>query len=111
MKKLTILIAMLMAISGCSIEVPEDQLTYYDAYPETPFTGSSAWYYENGQLESSGNWKDGKVHGLEEAYYKNGQLRFEGNWKDGKADGLHKSYYENGELEEIDNWKDGELID
>ena len=83
-KKLTLLIAMLMALGGCSIEVPEDQLTYYEAYPGTPFTGSSAWYYENGQLEASGNYKDGKMEGLHELYYENGQLEFKGNFKDGE---------------------------
>ena len=46
-----------------------------------------------------------------ETYYENGQLDERGNYKDGKEDGVWEKYYENGELEERDNWKDGELID
>ena len=30
--------------------------------------------YENGQLQSRGNWKDGKKHGLEEYFNKDGSL-------------------------------------
>ena len=54
MKKLTLLITMLMAISGCSNEGPtlvERGGIYYEVDSQTPFTGSSVSYHENGQLE------------------------------------------------------------
>ena len=66
-------------------------------------------YYENGQLDSKLNFKDGKIDGLGESYYENGQLYNKVNYKDGKEDGLRESYYENGQLWFIKNFKDGEL--
>jgi antitoxin component YwqK of YwqJK toxin-antitoxin module len=89
MKKLTILIAMLIAIGGCSNEVPYDQLVQrgglnYEVNSQTPFTGSIVGYHENGQLEVKGNYKDGLEDGLSENYYENGQLKLTGNYKDGK---------------------------
>ena len=48
---------MLVAIGGCSKEVPRDQLVErdgvkYEINSQTPFTGSSERYYDNGQLQS-----------------------------------------------------------
>ena len=40
-------------------------------------------YYENGQLKSKWNFKDGKEHGLQKEYYRNGQLRHKTNYKNG----------------------------
>ncbi len=64
-------------------------------------------YYENGQLERKGSWKDGKQHGLEESYHENGQLERKGSWKDGKQHGLEESYDKNGQLWSKENYKDG----
>ena len=64
-------------------------------------------YYENGQLEEEGNYKNGKKDGLWKEYYENGQLSSEEEFKDDKRDGLRKSYYENGQLEEEGNYKNG----
>ena len=67
------------------------------------------WYYENGQLEAKGNFRDGKQVGLWVSYYENGQARSTGNYKDGKPDGLWETYYENGRLSLKQNYKDGNL--
>ena len=64
-------------------------------------------YYENGQLKSKWNFKDGKEHGLLEGYHKNGQLEFKWNYKDGKEHGLQKEYYRNGQLRYKTNYKNG----
>jgi len=114
MKKLTLLIAMLIAIGGCTKEVPSDQLVergglVYEVNSQTPFTGSVLGYYENGQLKEKGNIKDGKLDGLVERYYENGQLKEKGNIKDGMRDGLYESYYENGQLKEKRNYKEDQL--
>jgi antitoxin component YwqK of YwqJK toxin-antitoxin module len=50
--------------------------------------GSVEEFYESGQLDWRGNYKDGKGEGLFEYYYKNGQLEKRGNVKEGKPDGL-----------------------
>ena len=57
-------------------------------------------FYENGQLSSKVNYKDGKEDGLYEMYYENGQLQYKANFKDGKM--------EDGSLESYD--KDGKKI-
>lgn len=138
-KKLTLLIAMLIAIGGCSKEVPSDQLVErgglkYEVNSQTPFTGTVVDYHDNGQLEWRTHFKDGKLHGLAEAYdedgnpttidvwkdgkplkgtfyayYENGQLRVKGNYKDGEFDGLLEECYENGQLFYKTNYKDGEF--
>jgi hypothetical protein len=87
-KKLTLLIAMLIAIGGCSKEVPSDQLVErgglkYEVNSQTPFTGTVVDYHENGQLFYKTNYKDGEFDGLHERYYKNGQLWNKENFKDG----------------------------
>ncbi len=42
-------------------------------------------YYENGQLNREGNYKDGKSEGLVKWYHKNGQLKYERNYKEGEV--------------------------
>ena len=74
-----------------------------------PITGVVKSYYENGNLEAEGNFKDGKQEGLGKSYYDNGNLEAEGNFKDGKLEGLGKEYYENGNLKGEKNFKDGKL--
>ena len=71
------------------------------------FTGIIKLYYENGNLESESNFKDGKQEGLSKLYYENGDLESEGNYKDGKGEGLAKEYYENGNIRIEGNYKDG----
>ena len=68
--------------------------------------GLSESYYENGQLESKINWKDGERHGIQESYYENGQLERKFNWKDDRAYGLEEVYHENGQFKSKINWKD-----
>ena len=75
------------------------------------YTKSVKRHYENGQLKSEGNWKDGKMEGLWKYYYENGQLELEGNQKDGKTDGLWKKYYENGQLKYESIYKNGNKIE
>ena len=45
-------------------------------------------YYENGQLKTKGQFKDGKVDGLWQDYYKNGQLEYKGIFRAGEPDGI-----------------------
>ncbi len=46
-------------------------------------TIADSGYYDNGQLKSEINFKDGKRDGISRAWYENGQLMYEGNYKDG----------------------------
>ena len=88
--------------------------------------GLSEWYFQNGQLASKSNYKDGKQDGLSERYdqngkdisnssweyyYENGQLKQKGNFKDGELDGLFEWYDENGQLISKTCFKNGETTD
>ena len=106
---------MLVAIGGCSNEISGDQLLYrdglyYEVNSQTPFTGSTAWYWENGQLQNKANYRKGKRHGFNEWYYVNGQLESSGHWKDGKENGIYEHYDENGQLDMARLYKDGKQI-
>jgi antitoxin component YwqK of YwqJK toxin-antitoxin module len=51
------------------------------------------------------------LDGLAKRWYENGQLRSEANYKDGEEDGLSKSWHSNGQLKLESNYKDGVLIE
>ena len=55
---------MLVAIGGCSKEIPSDQLVErhgvtYEVNSQTPFTGATVDYHYNGQLRCILNYKHG----------------------------------------------------
>ena len=54
-------------------------------------------WYENGQMWSEENFKDGKVDGTFTFWYENGQKNYEQNYKDGIKIGLWRSWFENGQ--------------
>ena len=114
---------MLMATSAWAwswpwiYEVPEDQLEWreglikYEVNSQTPFTGRSVTYYDNGQLKKYANYKDGKIYGVWKSYWDNGKVQIVGRAKDGKAHGLQEIYSRTGKLSQTDNFKDGEKIE
>ena len=51
----------------------------------------------------------GAPDGPFEEYYDNGQLQEKGAYKDGELDGPYEQYFENGQLIEKAIFKDGEL--
>ena len=113
--KILVILSLIVLVSCSPTEVPSEKLVErggitYLINSQTPFSGRSVSYYENGQLTFKGNFKDGKPDGLSETYYENGQLWIKGNYKDGKKDGLEEWYYENGQLTQRANYKDGKLF-
>ncbi len=46
----------------------------YELNKEEPFTGRHVTYYENGQKESDGNYKEGKADGLWTYWDKDGNI-------------------------------------
>ena len=112
MNKTLIVLSLVLLASCAPNEVPfgnlvERQGVTYEINSQTPFTGTSVRYHDNGQLEFKRNWKDGKRVGLSEWYHENGQLKSKSNWKDGKRVGLSEWYHENGQLWMKGNAKDG----
>jgi len=75
----TLIILSLIFLVSCSNEVPIDKLVErngitYEVNSNTPFTGSSVSYFENGELQYRRNFKDGKQDGLFEDFNENGNL-------------------------------------
>jgi antitoxin component YwqK of YwqJK toxin-antitoxin module len=63
------------------------------------------FYYGNGQLDSSGSFKNGKRDGIWESYHGNGQLWSKGSYKNGEMDGIWESYWDNGQLQTKNSYK------
>ena len=109
MRLITILC--LVLLSSCSQEpevftgpfIVRDGITYHQDTNE-PLTGIIETFYENGQLERRGNYKDGKPEGLWERFYEYGQLKQKLNYKKRKSEGsqepraLGHIYIENGKV-------------
>ena len=104
---------------------------YYKKFTNVPFTGEISgiqsgnlkngkmdgeWskYFDNGQLLSVRNYKDGKLHGLSEDYRRYGegvQLSETGNYKNGKKEGLWEFFNKDGSLKKTETYEDGELVE
>jgi antitoxin component YwqK of YwqJK toxin-antitoxin module len=120
MKYLVFLLPLLV-LASCSPpevpeEVPEEKIVYRQGIPyainsDKPFTGIIVSFYDNGQREMRGNYKDGKLDGLHEQFSINGQVTVRGNYRHGLRDGLYEEFDEYGELMLRENWEDGVTID
>ena len=62
----------------------EGEKLSYAPNQQTPYTGWAKEMYDNGQIWSLGQIKDGKMDGLATTWHKNGQKRWETTYKDGK---------------------------
>tara|TARA_B110000003_G_C16207896_1_gene362135 strand:- start:72 stop:491 length:420 start_codon:yes stop_codon:yes gene_type:complete len=102
MKKLLPILCVLI-ITSCSKEVPSDQLV-------GELDGFIQSYFENGQLETSGQYKNGKKDGVHERYFVNGQVMLKEKFLDGNRDGLNQSFHMNGQLKTEIYYKDGKGI-
>jgi len=57
------------------------------------------------------NYKDGEIDGKLTSYYENGQIKSETNFKDGKIeDGKWTYYKEDGSINYVEEYKDGRLV-
>ena len=83
-----------------------DGITYHQDTNEL-VTGIVESFYENGQLRSRTNYKDGKKEGFYKSFHNNDELKAKGNYKSGKADGLWELFYENGQLRSGGRFIDG----
>ena len=67
--KILVILSLMVLVSCSPTEVPSEKLVErggitYLINSQTPFSGRSVSYYENGQLTFKGNYKDGKEDGL-----------------------------------------------
>ena len=121
-----------MSHLGFSETVSPDDLVvrngiFYKKFTDIPFIGEvngrqngtiingkrdGFWesYFENGQLNWKGNYKNDNLDGPWEYYHKNGQLSFKGNYVDGKEEGSFEHFKENGKFEKRETWKNGKVL-
>jgi hypothetical protein len=132
MNKTLLIITALMLIVGCSkktdvkingstekvtssSQVSIEKEPIYDSTlvrkDGQPWDGKQTWWYDNGQKELEGTYKDGKKDGIHTIWYENGQKKSEATYKDGEFDGLYTEWNENGQKEEEQTYKNGKLID
>ena len=83
------------------------QLNSENNYKDGEKEGIQKYWYKNGQLESKINYKNGKRDGVQKYGYDDSQLRSENNYKDDKQDGVQKYWHKNGQLNFENNYKDG----
>ncbi len=65
------------------------------------------YYWPNGNLKSTGNYKNGLKDGAWKYYFRNGELEQEGFWKSGKLDGEWIWYFKDGKKRCIMHFEDG----
>ena len=135
MKYLTLILTTIFLFSSpvvWSEEVDYDDLVirgglYYKKFSEEPFTGTVCcqirgklvkgkeegkwvWFWDNGQLYSIQNYKNGRLHGLREMYYESGKLKRRHHFKDDIYHCLTEDFYENGQLEWRGHHKNGKGV-
>jgi len=72
--------------------------------------GTWKYFYDDGRLESMGDFSDDKPHGKWTWYYKSGKVKSEGNYLSGKAEGRWIKYDEQGHLNVMIYYSGGEII-
>ena len=72
--------------------------------------GTWKYFYDDGRLESTGDFSDDKPHGKWTWFYKSGKVKSEGNYLSGKAEGRWIKYDEQGHLNIIIYYSGGEII-
>ena len=75
---------------------------------EDHFDGIVTWYYENGKVMQTVNYKNGVLNGERKNYYINGILKDQFSYKDAKITGKWVSYYENTKISETGSYENGD---
>jgi len=75
---------------------------------EDHFDGTVTWYYENGNVMQTVNYKNGVLYGERKNYFESGPLKDQFSYIDGKITDELVSYYENAKLSETGKYENGE---
>lgn len=79
-------------------------------YREGVLTGNFKYFHPNGKISKEGTYFAGKEDGLVKCYFENGELKRSTDFNFGKKDGLEKIFNEKGELTYEIEYKDGKVI-
>ena len=77
---------------------------------DAKLNGLHTSWYENGQKESEGTYKNGTPDGKRTWWYENGQKDREATFKNGELDGKWTDWREDGQKKSEGTFKDGERI-
>ena len=87
------------------------QMEAWSNAPDTEFfNGTVTWYYENGNVTQTVNYKNNILEGERRNYHENGKLKSQYSYKDGEIDGPWISFYDNSKKNEEGQYKNGERI-
>ncbi len=75
---------------------------------EEIFDGTVTWYFENGNVMQSVNYKKGILFGERKNYHESGPLKSQYSYKDALIDGLWVGYFENAKLSESGAYTKGQ---
>ena len=76
-----------------------------------PPDGPVETFYDNGQLWTRENYKNGERDGLYEMFHENGQLEIIGNYIDGERDGFWERFDEDGNLTRTLTYRNGVMVE
>ncbi|MDO8535756.1 MAG: tetratricopeptide repeat protein [Candidatus Omnitrophota bacterium] len=77
------------------------------ANPRYKMEGKAIWYYSNGNMQTEGNYVNGKENGFFKWYYPSGAVKAEGGYLDGKYSGEWKWYNEGGAVTKKEKYNQG----
>ena len=63
--------------------------------------GVATTYYESGQIETTGEWKDGNREGTCRWFAPNGSVEMEGSYVEGEMQGEFTEYFPNGSIKTV----------
>jgi antitoxin component YwqK of YwqJK toxin-antitoxin module len=109
MKKVILIWASFFFISCNNLENCEVEIINGLVYKDNVlYTGKCAYYdYNTGNMVSSHEYNKGKFHGKWKFYFENGQLETVGNFDNGLRIGKWNYYYQNGEKSQISVYLNG----
>lgn len=107
MKNLALLMMLTLLLGGCMNQHEKITINGQEfILTGTQQEGVARAYYNNGNLKSYAEIRNGMLHGKCEDYYESGQLKRTYAHKEGGYDGPYKVYFEDGTLSEAGTYKD-----
>lgn len=93
-----------------SISNLEGNFSCFGFVEQNKNVGNWKYFYDDGRLESTGDFIDDKPHGKWIWYFKNGKIKSEGNYLSGKPDGRWFKYDYQGHLNQVIYYSEGEIV-
>ena len=116
---LVVTLFLIISFAGYTLSkgINGEQTFYYESgelmssgeYKDSKMNGTWKYYYENGKPQVTAEYVNGIEKGNWEWYYENGQVMKKGVYSNGLIDGLWLHYYENGVLSDSSNYEKGRL--